>query len=162
MIIIRFLVMFLFMAFLYFLLLSPALWIWLILKAVFKKAIAKIRYKKTVLTAALIIMVGIELGGLFYMNAHPFVHYDKTAIPTETAEKVLTYVIDHPEKFRAENFGGFKIGKVTFKSRLQLFIVNDDASRICCDLSALPIGWNHWYFDVTENNEVTFGDTVLP
>lgn len=92
---------------LYGLLFLPAFFTWFLLNtAIFRNAIAKAKRKKAIWIGTLFALIGIELGCLFYINAHPFVVYDKTEISDATAEKVLTYVRSHPDEFKVENFGG--------------------------------------------------------
>lgn len=134
----------------------PAFLTWVLVNVViFRNAIAKARRKNTIWLASLFVLIGIELGCLFYINAHPFVVYDKTVISDETAEKILTYVHNRPERFRVENFADFRLSDVTFKFKAEIFIANVNDGLIVYDISSVPLGWNHWYFKINENNEIS-------
>lgn len=140
----------------YAILFLPAFLMWFLVNiAIFRNAIAKAKHKKTIWFATLFAFIGIELGCLFYINAHPFVVYDKTTISDETAEKVLTYVHSRPERFVVENFGGFKLSNLSFKFKEEIFIVGGNVEMITYDIASIPLGWNHWSFKLDENNEIS-------
>ncbi len=134
----------------------PALLIWAVAnKVILRNAIARVKHKKTVRLATLFVLIAIELGCLFYINAHPFVVYDKTTISDELAEKVLTYVHSDPERFLVEDFAGYRLSEVTFKFKEEISIVNGNGAQINYSISSIPYGENHWTFFV-EDNELSW------
>lgn len=90
--------------------------------------------------------------------------YILTALLAEmTAEKVLSYVHSHPDRFRVENFGGFRLSDITFKYKEEILLVNGNRTDIGYKLDSIPIGENHWIFFVSgENSDIMFGDDILP
>jgi hypothetical protein len=157
------LVLVLLLLFIYSLLFSPALLLWFgINKLLLQKKITKAKARKTVWLASLFLLVGLEFACLFYINAHPFFQYDAAVISEETAEKVLKYVHEHPERFKVDDFAGFDLSKITFRFREEIFIVNGNADQISYSVQALPIGEEHYpFFRVNENDELVYGGEII-
>lgn len=163
MIVVKFLFLPLMFIIMYFIILIPILLLWLAVnKLILQKAITSLKTKKIVWFTSLVMLVGIEFACLFYINAHPRVEYDTMTISDETAERILTYVHEHPEKFEVEDFGGFDISKVTFKYKEEIFLVNGDPSQISYSVQAIPIGEEHYpFFRMDENNKLIYGDELI-